>query len=514
MGNSFLRLKNISKKFGDSYALLDISFEVERGEIHALCGENGAGKSTLIKILSGVYSSGNYAGSFFIDGKEIQFKNIHEAEQSGVAVIHQELSLVKNMSIAENTFLGKEFSRYGIIAQHTLHSETKKLLEKVGLNHSPEKEVSELGIGEQQLVEIAKALSKKAQLLILDEPTTALTEVETEKLFSLLRELKSHGATIIYISHRLKEIKSLCDKVTVLRDGKFIATKSVNEISERELIHLMVGREITELYPEPNSEIGETVLELKNFIPNVQLDLQSSRNKKSDFKSDSGINLSVHSGEILGIAGLMGSGRTELLMSVAGAEKYSGKIFLNGKEVKFNSPADALSHGVALVSEDRKRFGLVLPQSIRFNLNLSTLKKISSSTVVSRSKELLQTLSSIEQMRVKNSSAEQAVENLSGGNQQKVVLGKMLLTQPKLLLLDEPTRGIDVGARAEIYELIHKLAAQGMAIILVSSDLPEVLGMSHRIAVMHEGKIVAEFPRGALQEEVMSAATNSDLKIS
>lgn len=499
---SFLEIKNISKQFGRVYALKEISFEVEQGEIHAVCGENGAGKSTLIKILSGVYSSGNYEGSFFIDGNEIHFKNIHEAEATGVAVIHQELSLVKTMSVAENIFLGNEPSHVGIIQQHQIHSASKKLLEQVGLSISPETEVSELGIGEQQLIEIAKALNKKARLLILDEPTTALTETETGKLFGLLRQLQSSGVTVIYISHRLKEIKSLCNRVTVLRDGKFVATRSVHDISENELIKLMVGREITELYPphitrlqtEPNN-----ILKLKNYS---LFDLSGKK------KIDS-VNLEVHAGEILGIAGLMGSGRTELLMGIIGAlkGKQEGEILFNNEKVKFNSPAEAIAKGIALVSEDRKRLGLILPQSIRFNLNLSTMKNISNAGILSRGKEMKHTLEMIQQLSVKTNSSETEVQQLSGGNQQKVVIGKCLLLNPKLLLLDEPTRGIDVGARAEIYELMHQLLQQGMAIIMVSSDLPEVIGMSNRIVVMNEGKICGEFSSGVTQEEIMMAAT-------
>ncbi len=504
---SFLEIKNVSKQFGGVHALNGISFAIEHGEIHAVCGENGAGKSTLIKILSGVYSYGNYEGHFFIDGNEIHFKNIHEAEAAGVVVIHQELSLVKSMSVAENIFLGKEISQLGIIQQHKIHSASKKILEQIGLTISPETEVSELGIGEQQLVEIAKALNKNARLLILDEPTTALTETEVEKLFNLLRELQLNGVTIIYISHRLHEIKLLCKRVTVLRDGKFIATKILKEISVNEIIKLMVGREIKELFPknilnhsldQNIKDIVEIVLELKNFS------LSDSYNKK---KIES-VNLKVYKGEILGIAGLMGSGRTELLMGIACAwnGKREGEFFFNQSLVKFNSPADAIANGIVMVSEDRKRLGLVLPESIRFNLNLSTLKNISSNGILSSGKELKQTLESIQKLSIKTNSVEQSLQNLSGGNQQKTVIGKCLMAAPKLLLLDEPTRGIDIGARTEIYELMNHLVNDGLTIIMVSSDLQEVIGMSHRIVVMHEGKISGEFQSGASQEELMNAA--------
>lgn len=504
---SFLEIKNISKQFGRVYALKEISFEVEQQEIHALCGENGAGKSTLIKIMSGVYSSGNYEGDFFINGIEIQFKNIHEAEAAGVAVIHQELSLVKTMSVAENIFLGNEPSSLGIIQQKQIHSATKKLLEKVGLNISPETEVSELGIGEQQLVEIAKALNKNARLLILDEPTTALSETEVEKLFSLLRELKNNGVTIIYISHRLHEIKLLCNRVTVLRDGKYIATKNLNEISVDEIIKLMVGREIKELFPKYNLNLShdkniknnnEVLLKLKDFSL-----LDSSGKKKID-----SVNLELKSGEILGIAGLMGSGRTELLMGIAGAwqGKQEGEISFKNKTIKISSPREAIANGIVFVSEDRKRLGLVLAETIGFNLNLASLKNISKSGILSSNKELKQILESIQKLSIKTDSIEQSIQNLSGGNQQKVVIGKCLLAEPKLLLLDEPTRGIDIGARTEIYELMNQLVNEGMTIIMVSSDLQEVTGMSHRIVVMHEGKISGKFSKGASQEELMNAA--------
>lgn len=502
---SFLEIKNISKQFGGDYALKEISFSLEQGEIHAVCGENGAGKSTLIKILSGVYSSGNYEGSFFIDGNEIHFKNIHEAEATGVAVIHQELSLVKTMSVAENIFLGNEPSHFGIIQQHQIHSTSKKLLEQVGLSISPETEVSELGIGEQQLIEIAKALNKKARLLILDEPTTALTETETEKLFGLLRHLQLSCVTVIYISHRLKEIKSLCNRVTVLRDGKFVATRSVHDISENELIKLMVGREITELYPKSATRLKTELGDGAPILTLINYSLFDSTGKK---KIDS-LNIEVHAGEILGIAGLMGSGRTELLMGIIGAlkGKQEGEILFNNEKVKFNSPAIAIAKGIALVSEDRKRLGLILPQNIRFNLNLSTMKNISSGGILSGGKEMKRTLEMIQQLSVKTNSSETEVQQLSGGNQQKVVIGKCLLVNPKLLLLDEPTRGIDVGARAEIYELMNQLLQQGLAIIMVSSDLPEVIGMSNRIVVMSDGKITGAFSSDVTQEEIMIAAT-------
>ncbi len=496
---SFLEIKNISKQFSGVYALNGISFSVEKGEIHAICGENGAGKSTLIKILSGVYSSRNYEGNFYIAGNEIHFKNIHEAEKNGVAVIHQELSLVKTMTVAENIFLGKEPSKFGIIQPHQLHSKAKHLLEQVGLNISPETEVSDLGIGEQQLVEIAKALDKNTRLLILDEPTTALTEKEIKKLFDLLHQLQSSGVTIIYISHRLNEIKTLCNRVTILRDGKFIVTKTNATISNEDLIHLMVGREIKDLYPKSEIKIGAPILKLKNFS------LYDSSGKK---KINS-VNLEVHAGEIIGIAGLMGSGRTELLKGINGAwiGKQEGELFFNQKLLKFSSPAEAIANGVVMVSEDRKRFGLVLSKSIRFNINLSNLKNISARGIFSSEKEIKQTLQILQQLSIKSNTIEQSVEHLSGGNQQKVVIGKCLLVQPKLLLLDEPTRGIDVGARAEIYKLMNQLSMEGMAIIMVSSDLPEVIGMSHRVVVINEGKISGEFSSGVTQEKIMNAAT-------
>lgn len=503
-----LQLKSISKSFSGIHALENVSFSIEAGEIHAICGENGAGKSTLIKILSGVYPHNSFSGEIIFDDEKISFNNIHDAEKNGIVVIHQELSLLKNLSVAENIFLGREPNRFGIIDNFKLYAETKKLLLEVGLPISPETKVSEIGIGEQQLVEVAKAIHKKARLLILDEPTTALSQNETERLMNILRALNKSGVTIIYISHKLNEVMKLANRITVLRDGRFISTKDKNDITESGLIKLMVGREIKDFYPRIEQKKGEEILSVKNL--SVFDDSNAYRKKVDD------VSFEIFRGEILGISGLMGSGRTELLMSIFGAwkGKTSGKIFLKGKYISISSPSIAIKNGLALVTEDRKRFGLILNSSIGKNLSLSVLKQISSNGILNLNNELKQNSESVNSLGIKTKSTDEEVNILSGGNQQKVVIGKWLQTNPQILFLDEPTRGVDVGAKTEIYSIINELVKRGMAVVIVSSDLPEVLGISHRILVMSEGKITAELNgKNASQEEVMSASINRERKV-
>ncbi|HYV92038.1 MAG TPA: ATP-binding cassette domain-containing protein [Chitinophagales bacterium] len=505
---SYLEIHNISKNFGGIHALKDISFSVDKGEIHGICGENGAGKSTLIKILSGVYPSSSHEGEIFLEGKKQTFNNIHDAEQAGIAVIHQELSLVKHMTVGENIFLGREPQRFGVVNYHEIYGQSKNLLKQLGLNINPETEMIQLGIGEQQLVEIAKAINKHASILILDEPTTALAEQEIDKLMKILRDLKSKGVTMIYISHKLDEVMSLCDRVSVLRDGTYVTTKNVKDITEKELVSLMVGREIKDFYPRADCKRGEAILSVKNFTlydPDI-----AGRKKVDDISFD------VYRGEILGISGLMGSGRTELLTGIFGAwgSRMTGKIIYKGKEVLFRSPLEAIKGGLALVSEDRKRYGLILQASVGKNLNLASLQSVASNGVMNFTKELKRNLEAIKNIGIKVKSPDYAVNTLSGGNQQKVVIGKWLLTNPEVLFLDEPTRGIDVGAKSEIYHLMNELVTKGMAVVMVSSDLPEVLGMSHRILVLHEGKLATELPGGkTTQEEVMLAATGQTKRI-
>jgi D-xylose transport system ATP-binding protein len=499
---SYLEIHNISKNFGGVQALKDVSFSVEKGEIHGICGENGAGKSTLIKILSGVYASASHEGYISLNGQQQAFKNIYDAEKAGIAVIHQELSLVKHMTVGENIFLGREPQRFGIINYQEIYARSSKLLAQLGLNINPETEMIQLGIGEQQLVEIAKAINKNAEILILDEPTTALTEQEVDKLMTILNELKRKGVTMIYISHKLNEVMTLCDRVSIMRDSAYVATRNVKEISEKELVSLMVGREIKDFYPRIECERGERILSVRNF---TLYDPEIPGRKKVD-----DISFDMYRGEILGISGLMGSGRTELLTGIFGAwgSRMTGKLIFRGKEILFRSPVEAIKSGIALVSEDRKRYGLILQTSVGKNLNLASLKTIASNGILNGSKELIRNLDAIKSYGIKVKNPDYAVNTLSGGNQQKVVIGKWLLTNPDVLFLDEPTRGIDVGAKSEIYHLMNQLVQKGMAVVMVSSDLPEVLGMSHRILVLHEGKLAAELPGGkTTQEEVMLAAT-------
>jgi D-xylose transport system ATP-binding protein len=498
-----LEMKGITKEFPGVKALDGVTFTVKKGEVHALCGENGAGKSTLMKVLSGLYPHGTYEGQIVIDGKVQTFKTIKDAEQAGVAIIYQELALVKEMTIAENLILGNEPARFGVINQNEMYRETEKWLGQVGLRGvSPETITGSLGIGQQQLIEIAKALSKHAGILILDEPTAALTEQEVAILLNILREFKKQGVTCIYISHKLNEVFDIADTVTVLRDGQTVATHPIAELTENQVIALMVGREIKNRYPRMKANPKETVLSVRDY--NVY---HRDFGYKKILKD---ISFDVRKGEILGIAGLMGSGRTELVMSLFGAYegKKEGQVMLDGKQASIKNIQQAIQSGLALVSEDRKKFGLVLNMDIKTNVTLPSLKMISPFSVIDANKEIRYGLEYLRKLKVKANSVETVVGTLSGGNQQKVVLGKWLMTQPKVLILDEPTRGIDIGAKLEIYHIMNELVQEGVAIIMISSELPEVLGMSHRILVMSEGEIAASFSaEEATQEKIMKAAT-------
>ncbi len=499
---SLLEMKDIVKEFPGVKALDGVSFTLEAGEFHSLVGENGAGKSTLMKVLSGVYPAGTYEGQILIDDQPQQFRGIRDSENGGVAIIFQELSLVKELTVGENIFLGQEPSKFGVIDWSALYHRAATLLRELNLSIDPRVPVGSLGIGQQQLVEIAKALSKKARILVLDEPTAALTESEVETLFTILRKLKSDGVGMIYISHKLDEVFEMSDRVTVLRDGKTVATHAAADLNKEKVIQLMVGRDVGDIFPKIHHELGETALEVRNLTAYSPDDA----NKK--LVDD--VSFSVHKGEVLGVAGLMGAGRTELLMAIFGAWQgnYSRKIIVAGKEVSINSPAEAIEHGVAFVTEDRKRFGLILEQTIMDNMTLAGLKTISGRILTNRSREVMATRTPMQSLRIKANSPLTIAGTLSGGNQQKVVLGKWLLTGPKVLFLDEPTRGIDVGAKQEIYAEINKLSEQGLAIVLVSSELPEVLGLADRIIVLHEGKLTGEFLRqDATPEKVMTAAT-------
>ena len=497
-------MRNIVKEFPGVRALDGVSFTLEAGEFHSLVGENGAGKSTLMKVLSGVYPHGTYEGDILIDDRVRQFRGIRDSENAGAAIIFQELSLVKELTVGENIFLGKEPSKLGVINWSELYHRTAKLLRDLNLDIDPRVPVGNLGIGQQQLVEIAKALSKEAKILVLDEPTAALTESEVETLFKILRDLKQRGVGMVYISHKLNEVFEMSDRISVLRDGKTVGTHSSVDLTKEKVIELMVGREVGNIFPVPHHELGDTVLEVKDLVA-YSVDVANKR-------LVDGVSFHVRKGEVLGIAGLMGAGRTELLMSIFGAwqGKYSREIIVEGRRVDLDSPAEAIREGIGFVTEDRKRFGLILDQTILDNMTLAGLKRISGAFLTNRTKETMAARGPMRSLRVKANSPLTVTGTLSGGNQQKVVLGKWLLTNPKVLFLDEPTRGIDVGAKQEIYAEINKLAEQGLAIVLVSSELPEVLGLSDRVMVLHEGRVTGEFVRkDATPEKVMAAATGN-----
>ncbi len=502
MTPALLEMKAITKTFPGVRALDGVSFDLAAGEIHALVGENGAGKSTLIKILAGVYPHPEYGGEIILDGSEQRFANVRESEKAGIAVIYQEMSLVKDLNVAENIFLGRAPRRLGIINWEDLFSRAQKLLDDLHLEIDLRTPVRNLGIGQQQLVEIAKALSQNARILVLDEPTAALTDTEVETLFGILNALRARGVAMIYISHKLDEVFRISDRITVLRDGRTIATNVTSELDEPRVIAQMVGREVDHIFPEAKHERGEIVFEARNVTvedPSVPGKLLVDD-----------VGFAVRKGEVLGIAGLMGSGRTELLMAIFGAHagRKSAEVLVNGKQIQMNSPSDAIKHGVGFVTEDRKRYGLVLDQTILRNMTLAGLRKLSGRFITDENAEAAAGERAAGELRIKAPSVFTVAGTLSGGNQQKVVLAKWLLTNPRVLFLDEPTRGIDVGAKQEIYAQINRLAESGLAIVLVSSELPEVLGLSDRVLVLHEGRVTGEFTRNeATPEAVMSCAT-------
>jgi D-xylose transport system ATP-binding protein len=499
-----LEMREIVKEFPGVKALDGVTFDLYEGEFHSLVGENGAGKSTLMKTLSGVYPYGTYGGDIVIDGEVRQFKTIRDSEKAGVAIIFQELSLVKEITVAENIFLGREPSKFGLINWSELYQKATKLLKDLHLPIDPRTPVGNLGIGQQQLVEIAKALSQDAKILVLDEPTAALTESEVETLFTILRKLKERGVGMIYISHKLDEVFAMSDRITVLRDGKTVGTEPALALDKNKVIALMVGREVGDIFPQTSHDFGETAMEVRNL---TAYDLDNPNKKLVD-----NVSFSVRKGEVLGISGLMGAGRSELLMSIFGAwqGKSAGEILVEGRPVSIDSPSEAIKNGIGFVTEDRKRYGLLLEQPILDNMTLAGLKQISGAFLTHRSRETVAAKKAMKSLKVKANSPITVAGTLSGGNQQKVVLGKWLLTNPKVLFLDEPTRGIDVGAKQEIYSEINKLAKEGLAIVMVSSELPEVLGLSDRVLVLHEGRLTGEFSKiEATPEKVMAAATGN-----
>jgi len=505
MDDYILEMRGITKTFPGVKALSDVNFAVQRGEIHAICGENGAGKSTLMKVLSGVYPTGDYEGEIVYDGEPVRFSGIRDSEHVGIVIIHQELALVPYLSIAENIFLGNERrGRSGLIDWNRTNADATRLLAEVGLDENAVTPVGQLGVGKQQLVEIAKALSKDVRLLILDEPTAALNDNDSAHLLGLLRALKERGITSIMISHKLNEIVSISDRTTVIRDGKTVETMDMHDpdATQDRIIRGMVGRDLESFYPERESEPGEEVLRVEDW---------TVWHPTQERKIVDGASFTVRAGEVVGIAGLMGAGRTELAMSIFGrsyGRNISGKVFLHGTEVRTRSVAEAIENGIAYATEDRKRYGLNLIEDIRRNVSAAALGKLATRGWVNGNEEIKVAEESRRSLNIKAPSVMSVVGKLSGGNQQKVVLSKWLFTDPDVLILDEPTRGIDVGAKYEIYLIINRLVAEGKAVVVISSELPELLGICDRIYTLSAGRITGEVPvREATQENLMALMT-------
>ncbi len=505
MSDVLLEMRGITKEFPGVKALKDVSFSVKPGEIHALVGENGAGKSTLMKVVSGVYPYGSYSGEFFFNGEECRFHNIRESEHKGIVIIHQELALVPNLSITENIFLANEQATRGVIDWGRSYRKATELIHKVGLDESPDTPVRRLGVGKQQLVEIAKALSKNVTLLILDEPTSSLNENDSQALLQLLRDFRDQGIACVLISHKLKEVESIADTITVLRDGAVIESLDATggDVTEDRIIRGMVGRDLTHRFPPREAEIGEVLLEVKNW--KVRHPVYDDRMVIND------VSINVRAGEVVGIAGLMGAGRTEFAMSVFGrswGHFVSGQVLKQGKEIDVSTIPKAVANGLAYATEDRKTYGLVLMNDVKTNITMANLDGVSNRGVLIPPKEIAVANEYRTALNIKTPSVKQIAVNLSGGNQQKVVLSKWLFANPDVLILDEPTRGIDVGAKYEIYTIINRLAAAGKGIIVISSELPELLGISDRVYALSEGRITGELPvEEATPETVLKLMT-------
>ncbi|GKV77207.1 xylose ABC transporter ATP-binding protein [Pectobacterium brasiliense] len=501
-----LEMKNITKAFGAVKAVDNVSLMLDAGQVLSLCGENGSGKSTLMKVLCGIYPYGSYDGQIVFSGDELRANHIRDTEQKGIAIIHQELALVKEMTVLENLFLGNEWTRFGVMDYDNMYLRCQRMLEQVKLAVDPNTKVGELGLGQQQLVEIAKALNKQVRLLVLDEPTASLTERETAILLEIIQDLRDHGIACIYISHKLNEVKAISDVICVIRDGKPIGTRPAAELSEDQIIAMMVGRELTELYPNEPHVIGEEVLRVEH--------LTAWHPVNRHIRRVDDVSFALHRGEILGIAGLVGSGRTETVQCLFGAYHghWQGDIFIDGKPVTIGNCQQAMAQGIAMVPEDRKKDGIVPVMSVAQNMTLAALDQFTGSFSMlddAREQDIIR--QSLANLKVKTSSPELAIARLSGGNQQKAVLAKCLLLNPRILILDEPTRGIDIGAKYEIYKLINALVKQHIAVIVISSELPEVLGLSDRVLVMHQGRIKADLVnRDLTQEQVMEAALRSE----
>lgn len=504
-----LEMRNITKQFGAVKAVDNVSLHLEAGQVLSLCGENGSGKSTLMKVLCGIYPHGSYQGDIYFSGEIVTAKTIRDTEQKGIAIIHQELALVKQMTVLENLFLGNEWGRYGVMDYDNMYLRCQRMLAQVKLEVDPNTRVGELGLGQQQLVEIAKALNKQVRLLVLDEPTASLTESETATLLAIIADLRDHGIACIYISHKLNEVKAISDFICVIRDGKHIGIRPAAEMSEDDIIAMMVGRELTELYPQEPHTIGEVVLQVEN--------LTAWHPVNRHIRRADNVSFTLRRGEILGVAGLVGSGRTETMQCLFGAYagRWQGNITIAGQAATITNCREAMRYGIAMVPEDRKRDGIVPVMGVGANITLAALGDFSGAlTVLDDAQEQATIQQSLARLRVKTSSAELAIARLSGGNQQKAILAKCLLLNPQILILDEPTRGIDIGAKQEIYKLINQLAQRGLAVIVVSSELPEVLGLSDRVLVMHQGQIKADLVnRDLTQEQVMEAALRSETHV-
>ncbi|MBQ6896306.1 MAG: sugar ABC transporter ATP-binding protein [Oscillospiraceae bacterium] len=492
-----IEMRGINKSFGTNQVLKDAGFLLKDGEVHALMGENGAGKSTLMKILTGVYTKD--AGTIFVDGVEVNYKNPQEAEKAGIVFIYQEINSLFDLTVEENLFMGKEITKgFGICDKKAMREKAQEVMDRLGVSIPIDAVMGDLSVGQQQMVEICKALMVDAKVLIMDEPTAALTQSETEVLFEVMKGLVEKGVSIVYISHRMEEIFELCDRITILRDGSYIGTEYIKDITMDDVVKMMIGREIGERFPQRDVTMGEEVIRVENL------------SHPRYFKD---VNFSVRAGEVLGVSGLMGAGRTEVMHAIFGnMPEATGKIFIDGKEVSIRNPREAIAAGIGFITEDRKTEGLLLEKPISDNIEVANLKKVSTRNILNPKKQIELVKRGIEEFRIKCFGPQHECHNLSGGNQQKVVLAKWIYTEPKILILDEPTRGVDIGAKKEIYSVINDLAAKGVAVILVSSELPEVLGMSDRIMVVHEGHVTGIIDAAtADQEKVMTLATGGSL---
>ena len=509
MAQYILQVEDLTKEFPGVVALDRVSLNVKQGEIHAVVGENGAGKSTLMKVLSGVYPHGTYGGRVIIGGKEKQFRNVRDSEEAGIAIIYQELLLVKHLSIAENIFLGaSKADRLGVINWDQVNHSAGEWLHYVGLEEHPTTIVGDLGLAKQQLVEITKALSKNARILILDEPTAALSDNEVDHLANILRELRQKGVTSIYISHKIQEVLKLSDTVTIIRDGKTVHTAPTTELNEKRIVSMMVGRDFSNRFPErKRQKTDQVILEVKNW--------SLTRPASPGQYTFEDVSFQLHRGEILGIAGLMGAGRTELVNSLFGIYRgtLTGEISIVGRQAKIRSPEDAIRSGIGLLTEDRKRFGLNLVGSIKNNISMASTARFVKHGYINEDEEIRECGKHVDNLKIKITSLNDLVSKLSGGNQQKVILARWLMVNPTILLVDEPTRGIDVGTKYEIYLLMDALLQNGIGIVMVTSELPEALAMSDRVLVMREGRIVKDFDhRGLTEESIMNYATGSEEK--